>query len=61
MLSLRGRIERDCRVMLTFNEAKKIGIQACVEKLDMTFCRAHNDNSTSAYGEIEFGEFRIPE
>lgn len=39
--------------MLTFEEAKKIGIRACVDKIGYEFCRAHNDNSTSAYGEID--------
>ena len=39
--------------MLTFEEAKKIGIRACVDKIGYDFCRAHNDNSTSAYGEVD--------
>ena len=38
--------------MLTFEEAKKIGIRACVDKIGYEFCKAHNDNSTSAYGEV---------
>lgn len=39
--------------MLTFEEAKKIGIRACVDKIGYEFCRAHNDNSTSSYGEVD--------
>lgn len=37
--------------MLTFEEAKKIGIKACIDKIGYEFCLAHKDNSTSAYGE----------
>ncbi|MBQ2902510.1 MAG: hypothetical protein IJA07_03340 [Agathobacter sp.] len=39
--------------MLTFEEAKNIGIRACIDKVGYEFCRAHNDNSTSAYGEVD--------
>ena len=39
--------------MLTFEEAKKIGIRACIDKIGYDFCLAHNDNSTSAYGEVD--------
>ena len=39
--------------MLTFEEAKKIGIRACADKIGYEFCKAHNDNSTSVYGVVE--------
>ena len=39
--------------MLTFDEAKKKGIRACVDKIGYEFCKKHNDNSTSAYGEVD--------
>lgn len=39
--------------MLTENEAKKIGIRACIDKIGYEFCKAHNDNSTSAYGVVD--------
>ena len=37
--------------MLTFDEAKKIGISACIEKIGYDFCRKHADNATSGYSE----------
>ena len=37
--------------MLSADEAKKIGIDACIEKLGFEFCKKHADNATSAYGE----------
>ena len=37
--------------MLTVDEAKNIGIKACVEKIGYDFCKKYADNSTSAYGE----------
>lgn len=37
--------------MLTFEEAKKVGIRACIDKIGYEFCKIHQDNSTSAYGE----------
>lgn len=43
-------MERKMR-MLTVAEAKKIGIQACIDKLGYAFCRLHADNATSAYSE----------
>lgn len=39
--------------MLSVNEAKKIGIWACIEKIGLEFCKKHADNSVSAYGERE--------
>ena len=42
--------------MLTVEEAKKIGIRACVEKIGYDFCKAHPDNGVSAYGEEREGE-----
>lgn len=41
--------------MLTANEAKKIGIRACIDRLGYEFCKKHADNSTSAWGEDEKG------
>ncbi len=37
--------------MLTVVEAKKIGIQACMDKIGYDFCKKHADNGTTAYGE----------
>ena len=37
--------------MLTFEEAKKIGINACIDKLGRDFVREHRDNGVSCYGE----------
>lgn len=37
--------------MLTFEEAKKIGIKACVDKLGYDFVKQHEDTSCSAYGD----------
>ena len=39
--------------MLSVEEAKKVGIWACIEKIGLDFCRKYADNSVSAYGEIE--------
>lgn len=36
--------------MLTFEEAKKIGIHACVEKLGVSFVKQYADSFCSAYG-----------
>ena len=41
--------------MLTIEEAKKIGIRACVEKIGYEFCKAHPDHGVSAYGEEREG------
>lgn len=37
--------------MLTFEEAKKIGINACIDKIGRDFVRANRDNGVSCYGE----------
>lgn len=37
--------------MLNVDEAKKMGINACIEKLGIEFCKKHADNATSSYGE----------
>ena len=37
--------------MLTFDEAKKIGIKACVDKLGYDFVKKYEDTSCSAYGD----------
>lgn len=39
--------------MLTVNEAKKIGIRACIEKIGIDFCKKHADNATSGFSEEE--------
>lgn len=39
--------------MLTVMEAKKIGIRACIDAIGYEFCKKHEDNGTSAYGENE--------
>lgn len=36
--------------MLTFNEAKKIGREACIEKLGREFFDKYKEFSTTAYG-----------
>lgn len=41
--------------LLTVEEAKKIGIRACVDKIGYEFCKAHPDNGVSAYGEEREG------
>lgn len=37
--------------MLTFEEAKKIGIKACVDKLGYNFVKKYEDTACSAYGD----------
>ena len=39
--------------MLTFEEAKKIGIRACVDKLGYDFVKKYNDTSCTAYEDEE--------
>ena len=39
--------------MLTFEEAKKIGIKACADKLGIDFVRKYEDRSCVAYGDEE--------
>ena len=39
--------------MLTFEEAKKIGIRACVDKLGFDFVKKYNETSCTAYGDEE--------
>ena len=39
------------RKMLTFEEAKKIGTLACLDKLGREFVRKHRDTACSAYGD----------
>lgn len=36
--------------MLTFEEAKVIGFNACVDKLGRDFCRQYKDSAVTAYG-----------
>ncbi len=37
--------------MLSVDEAKKIGIEHCINEIGYDFCKAHEDNGTSAWGE----------
>lgn len=37
--------------LLSVDEAKEKGINACVDKIGRDFCRAHNDNSVSVWGD----------
>lgn len=37
--------------MLTFEQAKKIGLEACAEKIGKEFVREHADATSTAYGE----------
>ena len=39
--------------MLTFEEAKKTGIKACIDKLGIDFVRKYEDKSCVAYGDEE--------
>lgn len=39
--------------MLNIDDAKKIGIRACMDKLGYDFCMKHRDNAVSAYGRAE--------
>lgn len=43
--------------MLTVEAARKIGINACIDKLGRSFVLAHKESATSAYGEDEDGVF----
>lgn len=43
--------------MLTIDTAKKIGINACIDKLGRDFVLAHKDSAASAYGESDDGVF----
>ena len=37
--------------MLTAQEAKKIGLRACIDKIGYEFCKRHEDTTVYAYGE----------
>ncbi len=39
--------------MLTFEEAKKIGTEACLDKLGKDFVKLYRKNACSAYGDRE--------
>ena len=39
--------------MLTYEAAKKLGINACVEKLGKDFVRLHKDTSCAGYGDAD--------
>lgn len=43
--------------MLSVEAAKKIGLNACIEKLGRDFVLAHKEYATSAYGESDDGVF----
>lgn len=36
--------------MLTVEEAKRIGLNACVQKIGFEFCKQHEDTAFCAYG-----------
>ena len=36
--------------MLTVQQARKIGVRACIDKIGYDFCKKHAENATSAYG-----------
>ena len=39
--------------MLTYDEAKKIGIDACIDRLGRDFVKKNRDNASSAFGDRE--------
>lgn len=39
--------------MLTEEEAKKIGLRACIEKIGLEFCKIHKDTAVCAYGVVD--------
>lgn len=39
--------------MLTYEEARKIGIDACVQKIGEDFVNKHEDNLCAGYGDVE--------
>lgn len=43
--------------MLNIETARKIGINACIDKIGRDFVMAHKEFATSAYGENEDGVF----
>ena len=43
--------------MLSVETARKIGINACIDKLGRDFVLAHKESATSAYGENEDSVF----
>ena len=36
--------------MISVSKARKIGINACIDRIGREICKNHADNSTSAYG-----------
>ena len=43
--------------MLKIEEAKKIGIRACIDKIGYNFCETHRDNGVSSHGVEREGYF----
>ena len=41
--------------MLSVEAARKIGINACIDRLGRAFVMTHRESATSAYGENEDG------
>lgn len=39
--------------MLTYNEAKAIGVNACIDMLGRDYVEKHRDNASAAYGDRE--------
>lgn len=40
---------------LTEQEARKIGLDACIDKLGYEFCKKYQDNAVSSWGMGEYG------
>lgn len=45
--------------MLNLDTARKIGIDACIDKLGRDFVIANQDNASSGYGETEEGMYCV--
>ena len=39
--------------MLTYEEAKRIGVNACIEKIGKDFVKRYRDSSCSAYANVD--------
>mgnify|MGYP007102052686 FL=1 len=39
--------------MLTFEEARKIGVDACIDLIGRDFMQKHRNNSSSGYGDVD--------
>ena len=43
--------------MLCFEEARKIGLNACIDKIGRDFVRKYAESTTTAYGEVDGNAF----